>query len=354
MKKILFVLPDLEFGGAQRNTINIVNKLCLKYKCKIILIYNSKINLEINKKIEVKSLNVSKLRFGIYKLYREIKIFSPDIIYSTIGYINLVLILLNILICKKIKVIIREANFLSINIKRSKFKLMIRIAYQYIYPISDNIICSSKAMKDDMVNILGKKILNKITLINNFVDVELIDQNIKKKKFKIDRNYILIISSGRLTNQKGFDKVIKNFSKYKYSEIKLIIFGKGEEEKILKKTINKYGLKNIIIKQPTKNIWLWIYYSDYFMFTSRWEGMPNILLEALHCGTKILDFSNIKQIDEIYDEKYNKNIIRMKLEEKININTLSKKNYGNSKSILPTKFYIDENIQSLENLIEKK
>ena len=48
MFKILIILPDLKIGGAQRNTINIANKLSEKFRVKLVFINNTDLNFLLN------------------------------------------------------------------------------------------------------------------------------------------------------------------------------------------------------------------------------------------------------------------------------------------------------------------
>ena len=116
MFKILIILPDLNVGGAQRNTINIANKLSTKYKVKIVFINSTKKNFVLNNNIEKIFLNHKKIIYSFYSILREIIFFKPKIIYSSIGYINLYILFINLILFKKYRIIIREANFISTNI----------------------------------------------------------------------------------------------------------------------------------------------------------------------------------------------------------------------------------------------
>lgn len=352
MKKILFLLPDLKLGGAQRNTVNIINHLSNKYDCTIITVNKKKIELKIKNNIKIETLNSYKLRFSLITLYLKIIKFSPDIIYSSIGYINITAILINFLLLKKTKVIIREANYLRRNINNSNYKILNLIMYKFFYKHAFRIICSSENMAEDLKDLLKIKEVNKIIKIDNFINEDEINIKLKDKKKLLYRKKLLFIAAGRLTKQKGFDRLIKHFIKYRYQEIKLIIFGEGEENKNLINLINENNLKNVIIRRTSKNIWYWLAQSDYFILSSRWEGMPNILLEALHCGTKIIDFSNLKQLDEVFQYIEKENCIRHKFVNRLDIENLKKKQKFQNKSLLPKQFSLKSNISKLQYILD--
>ncbi len=351
MKKILFILPDLKYGGAQKNIVNIANNLSDKYTCKIITVYNKKIEFDIKSNIQLDKLNFSKLRYSFFKLYNKIYNFSPDVIISSIGYTNLLVIILSLLIPKKIKVIIREANYLKINLNNSKNYFINLIIYKYFYNFSYKIICTSNDMKIKLIDLLGKKIGNKVIVINNFVDNKEKIKKIKLNAKTINKKRLIFTAIGRLHFQKGFDRLIKHFINFKYHDILLLIIGEGEEKENLLKLIKQNKVKNIKILKAKKNILFWLFESDYFVLSSRWEGMPNVVIEALDCGTKIIDFSNLKQMNELYSKLDTSSYIKSSFDNKLDENILIKKNRHQHKSLLPHYFKIDQNIKKLEMLI---
>ena len=102
-----------------------------------------------------------------------------------------------------------------------------------------------------------------------------------------------IICVGRLTYQKGFDILIENGQKLKdrIPDWKIDIFGSGEEKDKLEKLIKENNLTGFIeIKHPVKKIQEELLSSSLFLMTSRYEGLPMVLLEAKSCGLPIVAF----------------------------------------------------------------
>jgi len=102
-----------------------------------------------------------------------------------------------------------------------------------------------------------------------------------------------IICAGRLNYQKGFDLLIDAFSiiAEKCPQWHVDIFGSGDEEQALRRKLSERGLANrIFIHQATDDIFGEFQRSDFFVFSSRFEGWGLVLVEAMSCGIPAVSF----------------------------------------------------------------
>lgn len=176
-----------------------------------------------------------------------------------------------------------------------------------------------------------------------------------------------IICVGRLNKQKGFDILIENGQKLKIKipDWKIDIYGNGDEKSELEDLIKRNNLSGFIeIHDPVKNIQEKMLSSSIYLMTSRYEGLPMVLLEAKSCGLPIVSFdcpegpADIIKNEEdgflvpLYDiellfnkvEKLAKNIeLRKKFSEKAKENSYE---FSSEK--------VGEKWKSLFNIIESK
>jgi len=133
----------------------------------------------------------------------------------------------------------------------------------------DNIIVLTES---DRVNLKANG-LNSI-VISNPIDYKFFSKN------KLNKN---ILAVGRLTYQKGFDLMIEIWKKFiiLHPEWKLNILGDGDLKEALQQKINSYGLEgSVTLHGRVKNVDEFYKENDLFLMTSRYEGLPLVLLEA--------------------------------------------------------------------------
>ena len=141
--------------------------------------------------------------------------------------------------------------------------------------------------------------------IQNGVDTEKykkVSKNEKlelRKKYNLDINKIIYISTGSFIPRKRIEETIKGFLKANIKESILLLLGDGI---LFKALYSKYAMhKNIIFYGKTNKVEEFLQLSDVFISSSESEGLPNSVIEAISCGLPVI-LSNIPQHKEILDE----------------------------------------------------
>lgn len=209
----------------------------------------------------------------------------PDIIIGTTYYKADVICQLK---CNAKKIIeshnAKSYTGINDNIKRNPIiDFFYRIAYRkYIKTIekkSDVFITLTQGDKDEW------GIVNKTYVI----------PNIKTEISPLISSYNnkLVISVGRLTYQKGFERLISTWKMVnkKHPDWNLAIYGTGEEERALRNQIKESRLENVItINPPTPDIYTKMQESSILVFPSRYEGFGLVLIEAMINGVPCISF----------------------------------------------------------------
>lgn len=304
MKKIsiLFILPDLETGGAERIVTTLANHLNReKFIPKILLLRKEGGYLEFLKDdVEIIDIKTPRIRNSLWPILKEIRSRKPDIVFSGFGEVNAYLALF-LKFFPKTKFIARETNVVSQHVTRKE----IRFFYKF-YNNYHKIICQSDDMKNDLIenfNIRNEKLIK----INNPVDFDFINEKLeiseKPEFFKNDFKNVVAI--GNLSSRKGFDNLLKVFSNLKNEKIQLHILGNGRDQEFLHQMKVELNLEKVIFHGQQKNPYQFLKFADLFVLSSRYEGFPNVLLEAGACGIYSLANKCKGGITEIIEPKIN-------------------------------------------------
>lgn len=310
MKKILFKSGSTMLGGLEKVQVEYINYLVESgYDIKVVIENdngpNNKLENEINKDIlylkdyeyikRIKQLRenrekniLSKLIYN-YNLSKEKKYserkflevyneFNPDIVIDFDSSLT-----------RSVKKLKNSKNILWIHSSVENWKKKKSRIKKYVNKIEnyDKIICICKEMMEDL-KILNKKLQSKLDYIYNPINEERIIKLSKKEFSKEElefskKKYLLMVS--RLdTIPKDFETLIKGFeiAKEKGYNGELYILGDGPDRQKVEKFIkNSKNSKEIKLLGSKINPYNWIKNADKLILSSRYEGLPTILLEGI-------------------------------------------------------------------------
>lgn len=353
--KILFIVPSLNSGGAERVISLLCNNLN-KNKFEIILGVLKKEGIfleQISKDVKIVDLKEKHVRNSFFKIKKLILQEKPNIVFSTLSHLNLFISIFKFLLPKNPIYIGRESSIVSETLKEEKLKKVIfKKLYTIFYSNLDYIVCQSEYMANDLMeNYKIKK--SKIKVINNPIDIKKIRYlSEEKSEIEVDKNKINLITVGRLNPVKQHDYLIDMFSKLDEKQYHLYIIGEGSEKIRIEKRIKELGLEeNVTLLGKKKNPFSIVKQCDIFILTSKYEGFPNVVLEALALNLPILSLRSPGGILEIIKEGDNgyffegenfENNIRKVLKIKRNKLKYSIKKYSLKKIIKEyTEFFIE-------------
>jgi glycosyltransferase involved in cell wall biosynthesis len=310
-KKILFVLPTLNMGGAEKVTVNIANSLDSNIYNVIVLSLSSEFKaLEgyINSDIKLEYLNIKRVRYSIFFLFWKIAKIKPDIVFSSLLRTNIVLLLIK-LYYSRFKLVIREPSMPSAFIKNKIISKKTLYLIKFLYPFADKIIAQSEYMRLDISKTYNIK-LDKIKYLSNFLDKKkiLANTNSQKNPFYRYKTSINFVYVGRLSDEKNplflaevFKEVVKINNKFN-----LFFIGTGVLEGELIDFIYKNNLENNIHTLGFKlNPHPYIKYADGLLLPSKWEGMPNVVLESFFLKTIVIATNSTPVLSDMIDSGVN-------------------------------------------------
>ena len=275
-------MPSMEVGGVEKNLFLVSNFLRKKFS-KVSLITISK---SYKKKFH-KSIKFISLSSDIWDKYgKKFKYFLALIllIKEILNNRNLVVFSFQanvycIIICKLFGVkVISRSNAAPIGWSNNSLK---RYIFKIVLNLADKVMVNSMQFKKD----LKREFNIDAICIYNPLNTKEIRQKSKKKTLSIFRTKkkLKILNIGRFTEQKDQITLLKSL-KYLENilEYEAILIGKGILKNTLKKYVKKNNLQNKVkILDPVNNPYNLLKQTDIFILSSKFEGLPNVLLEAL-------------------------------------------------------------------------
>lgn len=282
-KKIAFIIGGLTSGGAERIISNLSNRLIDNYEVLIITFKKSDPFYKLNDNIKIihcidkivpPTNIIASLKLNYRLIKTTVQILKKERVNLAIGFITSA----NIITIISAKI----ANIPSIISERNNpiiedVPKFWRVLRKFVYPRADYVILQTNGIKEFYKNKIAP---SKIGILPNPISKELSEERnplIEKKN--------IILSVGRLTKNKCHTILINAFNNLDNENWEVVIVGNGDYKSNLEALIKELKLGDKIkLIEATKDISTYYNQAKIFVFTSRTEGFPNALLEAMHFG----------------------------------------------------------------------
>ena len=290
-KKLLIFMPSVEDGGVEKNFYLVSNYLGTKLKNVSVITANKSIKNNLNRKIKL--------------IGPRSTIWNTNSRYPK--YLICLIYLFSFLLCNRNTLILSfQANaYASLLAKIFFIKIITRsnsssegwskgsvkkFLYKIFLKLPNQIIVNSYQFKKELDTKFGIKALVIYNPLNKNEVIKKSKERVSLKFFK--GKFTKIITIGRLVDQKDHITMLKAINLIKDDNIKLLIIGVGKNKSLLIKYINENKLSSKVKILPFKrNPYKYLILSDIFLFTSMFEGLPNVLLEA-QCLKKFIISTN--------------------------------------------------------------
>lgn len=292
--EILFLVPSLRGGGAERVMVTLcrhLDRTCFRPSLAVVDTANASYLQDVPEDVEVIDLHSKRVRGAIPRILSLIWRRRPRIVFSTLGQLNLVLAAMRPLLPRDVQYVAREASIVGLlpsvyNVPRWWFW-----AYRTLYPRFDKVVCQSRAMKDDLVENFAVPAA-KTVVINNPVDIARIRQLSLQEENPIGDTHstLRLVAAGSLVAVKGFDILLAAMARLAVTRpFCLTVLGDGPLRQDLERQVEDLGLSACVRFVGFKaNPYPYFRQADAFVLCSRFEGFPNVVLEALACGTPVV------------------------------------------------------------------
>jgi glycosyltransferase involved in cell wall biosynthesis len=293
-RRIAFFLPTLAGGGAERVALNLLKGM-LEREIHLDLVLADATGPYLDQVpdgVRLIDLGTGRVTKAIPALAKYLKETKPVAMLSHMNHANVAAILARELARSKAKLVVVEHDTLSAvksELSRSRF---VPPAMKWLYPRATSIVGVSQGVSTDLDSELGFRPGTVKTVYNPVISPDLL----AKAGAPVDHPWFepgqppVFLAVGRFTPQKDFSNLIQAFGILsKQKDARLMILGEGDLRGELEAEIKSLGLDaKISLPGFVQNPYAYMSKSTAFVLSSRWEGLPTVLIEAMACGCAVV------------------------------------------------------------------
>lgn len=283
-------------GGVERMLLNLVDAFARHhYRIDLLLIKSSSRHLvDVPPSVETQELGSRHTATSLLPLVRYLRRRQPARMLIAKDRAGRLAIRARALAGTNTRLVLRLGTNLSAALagKHSFQRWLRQTPIRRLYPKLDHIIAVSEGVAQDTLRIAGLS-PDKVSVVRNpVVTPRLIQlsQEAPPHPWLQNKSVPVVLGAGRLTVQKDFPTLLRAFAVFRdRHEARLIILGEGERRQELVSLARELGVESFIsLPGFTPNPYAYMAHADLFVLSSRWEGSPNVLTEALALGVPVV------------------------------------------------------------------
>ncbi|MCB0360832.1 MAG: glycosyltransferase, partial [Bdellovibrionales bacterium] len=295
-KRIAIFVPSMAGGGAERSMLRLADGLAGRnFNVDLVLARAEGPYLaDVTNRVRLVDLQAPRVLFCLPALMRYLRREQPAALLSTLDYANIIAIWARRLTGIPRNLIINDQNTISITSRnaRQRRQQWVPMLARRFYPWATHIIGNSQGVAADLSKILGNGKRKIEVVYNPVVTPELANKlpGVVEHPWFAPGRPPVFLAVGRLTKQKDFPTLIRAFAQLrKTDKARLLILGEGPDRPALEALVQELGVtEDVSLFGFVENPYAFMKRAKAFILSSRWEGLPTVLIEALYCGVPII------------------------------------------------------------------
>lgn len=293
--RIAVFLPALSGGGAERNLLTLGDAFADRgYDVDLVVAVREGPYVDmIPDALELVDLGADRALGGLLPLRRYLRDRRPGAMLSTLPNANVVGLWAARLASVGVRTVVREANMVSHTSRNSDTWIGRRMPtlIRWTYPLADGVVAVSEGVGRDLQATCGID-ASKVSVVHNPVVTpelfELAEETPDHPWLEDDTPVVLAV--GSLTTQKDYPTLLRAVARLnRERRVRLIVLGQGPEREALRVRIAALGLGDVVdLHGWVPNPFSFMAQADVLVLSSRWEGLPNVLVQAMACGTPVV------------------------------------------------------------------
>ncbi|ATS17713.1 glycosyl transferase [Parathermosynechococcus lividus PCC 6715] len=296
-EKVSIFLPSLNGGGAERVMVTLANGFAARgYAVDLVLATAQGPYLkDVRPEVQIVNLRAGRVIKALLPLARHLRRTRPAALLSAMNHANVVAALAHRWSGVPSRLVLSEHNTISVVAQRER-SVAGRIVYAlvpWMYRWADSLTAVSQAAARDLEQFAHLP-AGAVRAIYNPFDLQRIHRmahNEPRHPWLAPGQPPVVLAIGRLTEQKNFSTLIRAFAQSRLrGNARLLILGEGPLRPALLAEAAACGLKEEDFQMPgfIDNPYAFLARAGVFVLSSRWEGLPGVLIEAMACGTPVV------------------------------------------------------------------
>lgn len=284
---VVFIVPSFAGGGAERVMVTFANQLPLERFDPHVVLYSldGPLRATLADHVQVHNLARSRMRQILPQLVSHIRRLRPVAVLVSTPTTNVALLAVRLLLPRGTRVVVREPNLPSLRLPSMPRGRLIALGYRFMYPRADLVLATSERMRRELVDRGSSP--SKVTVLPNPVDVRRV-RALADPSSRTPGPGRRLVAVGRLVPQKGYEDLLRVITTLDERD-QLVVLGDGPDRARLEQLVDQLGVgARVSLLGFVDNPWAWMAGADALVLPSRTEGMPNVALEALACGTPVI------------------------------------------------------------------
>ncbi len=249
---------------------------------------------ELSPGVRVVDLGAARFARAVLPLAAYLRRTRPAAVFTALDYVNVVAIAARALSGVDTRLVVSERNTLSAAVENTasrRTRVMPRLV-RWAYPRADAVVAVSAGVAEDLVRLCGLDPASVHVLRNPVVTPQVVRMRAEpvQHPWLRERTVPVVLAVGRLTPQKDFGTLIEAFAAVRrVRAARLVVLGEGPQRGELEAAVERWGLgDSVSFPGFCENPYPALAAADVFVLSSRWEGSPGALIEAMASGTPVV------------------------------------------------------------------